>query len=241
MSVRARGELAIQAGAFCGWSGPGLVLNIGTGIAGAVVRRGKVLRHAYGLGETYGQFGRYLFRDLQTDSWSWRPTRDGSIPPHGNGVIRFTEWCGGPALARRFARLAADKRLPRIAATARDQILANLSFRQLQAEETLLRTVSLAATENASSLAGEFIWSVGTEIGRAVRCMTSSVCEPGFQRLVLTGGVGEKFGAAGHAARDLLLEGIQKELLPGSTVVRSNLGLDAEYIGWAPLSHAMER
>ena len=240
-SARARGELLVSGGAF-GPRSPGkpngLLVNIATGIAGAIVRRGEVLTELDGYGETYGLWGRYLFRDLAWSIWTWRGTEDGSVPQYEPGEeVRFTEFCGGPALARAYARIwvhhagSADLRDP-----GRKPILtlARSPERDPQAEKQVLEEVTLLASRGVP-LAKDFVDRAGTEIGLALRALRAKVsAEVVDETIVLGGGIGEFFGKAprGEAAPDPFLAAAQSALGVGTPcIVRSTAGIRAELIG----------
>jgi hypothetical protein len=219
----------------------GIVLNIATGIAGAIVSEGNVLSTFGPLGETYGQWGRYLFKNRNTGRWVWKPTEDGSIAEHDANDIRFTELCGGPALARRFADqccalVRAGQQLPPDFASTPNEFPTNRVQRDLQAEKALLIRMTQAAYDN-DDVARSFVEEVGMEIGDALRCLHDAIGEATFgSKLVLTGGIGEFFGTPPQAGQpDILLTAIQSVLQePDVRIVRSALGLDAEFIGFAP-------
>ncbi len=245
VNARAQGEVRVPRGAFYVAEGSpklsGLALNIATGIAGAIVREGNVLSTFGALGETYGQWGRYLFKNRNTGAWVWKPTQDGSIPEHDVNEIRFTELCGGPALARRFtdrcrASVRAGQQLPPDFASILNDFPIDSAQRDLQAEKALLIRVTQAAYDN-DGVARSFVEEVGTEIAGALRCLLNALGEATFgKKLVLTGGIGEFLGTPPQAGQpDILLTAIQSVFQkPDVRIVRSALGLDAEFIGFAP-------
>jgi hypothetical protein len=241
VNVRSRGEVLHPQGALrhteSGQYPSGLVINIATGIAGAAVRDGRPLPSAFDLGETYGQWGRFLFYDRQNGEWIWRPTEDGSILPHDGSLIRFTELCGGPALSRRFAELvrgAPAGLVPSCLRQLATPVLPDPSQRNITAEKEFLRAITKAAHEGVP-LVSDFIVRVGKEIGGALNQLINSIGEGDWDKIVLAGSVGENFGASQAGSPDMLIESIASVLpFAGLQIVRSQVGLDAEYIGFAP-------
>jgi predicted NBD/HSP70 family sugar kinase len=241
VNARARGETRMPSGAFYAAEGrlkvSGIMLNIATGIAGAIVKEGNVLSTFCTLGETYGQWGRYLFKNKNTGKWVWKPTEDGSIPEYEDeNEVRFTDLCGGPALTRRFATLAPSaQQLPPDLAS----ILNTLKppQRDLKVEKALLKQI----TQNAyreNGMVRTFVQEVGVDIGSALRCLLNALGEEIIgQKLVLAGGIGEFFGAPPQESdrTDILLAAIQSVLKKTNvSIVRTTVGLDAELVGFAP-------
>src|SRR5206468_28202 len=120
----------------------GILINLATGIAGAVIFRGRVLLSHPSLGAAYGQFGRFLIFDLQTRKWDWRPTTDGSVPVHSSREVRWTRYSAGPALARRIADWCVEHRIefeePSVRASL-DYFRRGSSERHIVHEATVLR------------------------------------------------------------------------------------------------------
>jgi len=220
--ARALGELSLPCGAFAREhsASNGVVVNIATGVAGAIVVAGRLMRSWTPLGSTYGQWGRFVFRNLSSGEWIWRPTADGSIPSIRPGEVRLTELCGGPALRARFSDLNGYPRRPR----ERNLVHERLCLRRITQE---------AYRQNTQSLA--FIRSVGSELGGAIECVLNAFRLPlQSTNVVLTGGIGEFFGAPPKetSGEDILLAAIKDIGLP-CRVVRSRAGLDAEFAGAA--------
>lgn len=187
----------------------GCLINIATGIAGALVRDGRPVLSHDEFGEAYGQFGRFLIRSR--GNWEWRPTKDGRIPSLAGADVRFTDLCGGPALAR---RLRGKPLLPRNVTLER-QMLANVTLQ--------------AANGNGDAMA--FLDEVGCDIGEALACLNNAIGP--FETVVLAGGVGGNLGRPpSDQTPDLLLQAIKKaSRIPEVLVSRSSLGLTAELIG----------
>jgi hypothetical protein len=214
------------------------MLNIATGIAGAIVKEGDVLSTFCTLGETYGQWGRYLFKNKNTGKWVWKPTEDGSIPEYEDeNEVRFTDLCGGPAITRRFATLArSGHQLPPDLASIL-MALPNAEQRDVKVEKELLQKITQNAYHGPGVVRG-FVQEVGVDIGGALRCLLNALGEEILgQKLVLAGGIGEFWGAPPQESdrTDILLAAIQPVLKrPNVSIVRSTVGLDAELVGFAP-------
>jgi len=225
VNARAIGEVRLAYGALFTEDGErprsGLVLNVATGIAGACVRSGQVLATWGDWGETYGQWGRYAFRDSASGLWRWCPTPDGSIPAHTASEVRLTQYCGGPALARCYNNLCATQ-WPQ--------------ERDIKLERECLIRISRTAYEGDRA-AAEFVTSAGRDVGAAVRCIIHGLGAGEIaDELVLTGGVGEFFGRPerSDSGPDLYLCAIATELTGYVMHVhRSQAGLDAELAGLA--------
>ena len=239
VSARAVGELRMPRGAVHAIQGHArtdtIVLNIATGIAGCIVRNGSAMSSMGGLGETYGQWGRYLLKDDKTGDWSWSPTADGSVPEHDlSSKVRFTRLCGGPALARRFAESPSMRSgvTPELAETA--QSLLGVSGRHPGLERAVLETISRHAYANGGSTRG-LVVEAGHDVGAALGCLYSSLgMDPTKQAVVLTGGIGEFFGAppTSTGQLDLFVDAIGSALgTAPQRIVRSKSGLDAELVG----------
>jgi hypothetical protein len=225
VNARAAGEVRLARGGLsAAESRPapsGLVLNVATGVAGACVRAGETYVCWRELGETYGQWGRYVFKDLATGAWSWRATEDGSIASHSPSQIRFTDYCGGPALVRRYS----------------GQSVADICCeRDIVAERECLTLITCDAYRG-SDRAAAFVRQIGRDIGAAVKCVIEGLGALDIAtRLILTGGVGEFFGRPSRPVHeaDVLIAAVTSELTGWvSDVRRSEAGLDAELAGVA--------
>ncbi len=222
--ARALGELSLRNGAFAEERSAldGVIINIATGVAGAIIRSGRVMRNWPGMGSTYGQLGRFALRNQCSEKWVWRPTMDGSIPFRRPEEVRLTELCGGPALWIRYSHLSGRPHPP----GERDVAQERLGLRWITQE---------AYAQNPEALA--FVRAVGSELAGAIACVLNAFQLPAQNtRVVLTGGVGEFFGAPPQkgSADDVLLAAIGATGLP-CPVVRSRAGIDAEYAGTALL------
>jgi len=239
VNARAWGEILSPSGAFYAHEGSpklsGLVLNIATGIAGAIVIDGYVLKTFGSLGETYGQWGRYIFYEESSKNWTWEATEDGSIPIHKG--IRFTLLCGGPALAKRFYIKYSHSsiNLPANLASALEAFPGVEAERNLEAEKTLLMEI----TKNAYSgdrITKDFVKTVGCEIGSAIKCLIDTFDgKIPTKKLLLTGGIGEFFGKPEISnVPDIFVDAIKAAIsIPDMHITRSTLGLDAEFIGFS--------
>ena len=246
VNARAQGEVRSPLGAFHPSRGDpqpsGVVLNIATGIAGAIVRNGSVFPELGPWGETYGQWGRYLLLKRTVGHWFWRPTNDGSVPEHGPDEVRFTQRCGGPALARRFSDRTSDmmragwKLSTRLARTP-NMLPGEHTQRDLMAERALLVQITDSAYHDRDEIAQGFLEEVGADIGGAVRCLAEALGEGVLgTKLLLTGGIGEFFGALPRSSdhRDILIDAVRRTLrIRGMEIARSALGLEAEFLGFA--------
>lgn len=235
-SARARGELVCQEGVLKHQSS-GTLLNIATGIAGAFTHKGVVLREIDDLGETYGQWGRFLVWRRKVENWEWRPTLDGSVPVFNPETeVRFTALCGGPALARRFAtEYSKSKSSSEGSSMARlCNLLLSEPRRDVSIERQLLKNITLSAGAG-DDLALEFVANTGEFIGSAIQCMSTAVgAERMGSRIVLTGGVGELLGRAlvPDGGDDVLLSAAHRALGRADTEwMRSRIGLSAELVG----------
>jgi hypothetical protein len=257
-NAHAIGEVILPGGAFfqrdeiAPAATSGIVLNIATGVAGAIVQDGHVFSiidplaqtcqaqsSTEQLGETYGQFGRYLFKRIDTGIWLWKPTHDGSIPEYNpEKEIRLTDLCGGPALTRRYVdwhernmQCGGQFLLHQRVLSA---ALALKGRRNIRWERVLLRRISSQAYRNdlQSRL---FVQVIGNDIGHALHRLYYAYGAALFgHQVVLTGGVGEFFGRPPRASAypDLFLEAITASLnIPKVRVIRSVLGMHAELVG----------
>jgi hypothetical protein len=244
VSVRASGEIYLPEGAFhvsAQSSQPGgIALNLATGIAGAVVQQGRVKTRWGHLGETYGQWGRYLFMNRSTLQWHWTPTQDGSIPPYDSlAEVRFTDWCGGPALTRRFRSRYYPPQAPAIYSTFLD---VQYGRTDPIAEKTLLIRITQSAYfkdhpdyDKERSIAREFIRTVGNDVGRALNCICNALGRDQLgDYIVLTGSIGERFGLPPEDVKeeDLYLSAIKATFSSAAiSIQRSSVGIDAELVG----------
>ena len=191
-AARALGELSAQGGAWNkGDLCSGTLLNVATGVAGAFVQGGNLVGCVDKLGETYGQWGRFLLWNTVSRTWSCRPTLDGSLPKLDSKVeVRLTEICGGPALARRFVHewttqspQPADRDLVRMV-----EELSKRTTRDVKAERLLLMKITESAAEG-NPTTQRFIQEAGQAIGSAMKCLWDSLGTPLFSSsVVLTGG-----------------------------------------------------
>jgi hypothetical protein len=216
--------------------GAGILVNIATGIAGGVVHQGKPLLAYREFGPNYGQFGRFLFLNAATGTWTWRATLDGSVPPHPAGEIRWTHRCAGPALSLRTARWCHEHRLD--TAAAGEAVAQALRYydsegapRDAGHEMALLRWASTEAG-GGGALVG-FLDVVAAEIGGALDLLLHVFQAARLRRIVLAGGVGENFGRGTDPAFDPLLARVQGALGNRCEVRRASLGVDAEFLGLA--------
>lgn len=236
--ARARGEAKVSLGGFRSADAPvnGALLNIATGIAGAIVSNGKAILTLPELGETYGQWGRFLLRNKNSGRWRLLTTVDGSVPSYDRDTeVRFTDWSGGPALARRLAASIvqmAKGRFSEDLLRAAGEILS-AQTRPPMAERELLIAITREAGEDQQLRA--LICQAGKDIGLAMsRLRREFGTELLGTRLVLTGGIGEFFGLPdNNHGPDLLVEAVQASIGVGMEVIRSQVGLDAELIGCA--------
>lgn len=235
--ARAIGETVLSTGIFYRWrpeeNDCALLLNVATGIAGAVVTSGGVLREHAAWGETYGQWGRYLFNDRVMGNWRWQPTIDGRIvSPVPNGTTRFTALCGGPAVARRWAQImVAEMRdiEPASRSLARRYLAAD--SRDTATEYQLLSGLTSAVHAGEPS-ATACVQETGRSIGGAIRCLVEHLPLPGVRRLALAGGIGENLAVPVPGQRDILIEAIAAEMRsPDIEVVRCQNGLRSELRG----------
>jgi hypothetical protein len=237
VAARARGELLIPEGAWAsGDSKSGFLVNIATGVAGALVRNRELVTRLPDLGETYGQWGRFLVCNRTSGVWQWRPTADGSVPYVDRKTeARLTEICGGPALAHEFSSLYAE------ASGLFDPDLCQLSSdlrkafaRPVETELRLLRSIT-EHSRTGNEAAARFVQRAGISIGAAIRCLRLSLRLDVLDScVVLTGGVGENFGrpSDGVPDPDLLLVAASSAFGDASTRwTRSRLGLSAELLG----------
>jgi len=225
VNARAVGEVRLDGGGLHhkGHDGQrsGIVMNVATGIAGACVRRGDAVVCWGNLGETYGQWGRYVFKDLKSGEWRWRPTADGSIASHSIFEIRLTEYCGGPALVRRYNG---------------SNLIDSFHARDIAAERESLTGITRDAVSGRDR-AATFVYEIGCDIGSAVKCVVASLGAADIAgTLILTGGVGELFGRPSEADQraDRFIQAVSSAL--GGCVAevrRSIVGLNAELAGLA--------
>ncbi len=236
-AARAQGELSAPGG---GWNQDlrsGTLVNIATGVAGAFVRSGSLVRRIKGLGQTYGQWGRFLVWNTVTRTWEWRATRDGSLPKLDHSVeVRLTEVCGGPALAKAFVALWRFKSSeePNTDLSRLVSRVSRASSRDVEAERLLLAKVTELALQD-NPIAMRFVADTGRAIGSALKCLWKSVGPSMLSSsVVLTGGVGENFGSPVDRAPEidpLLLAAKKGAGDADGPWLRSRLGLAAELLG----------
>lgn len=242
--ARAAGETQTGGALYCPpdhRTSNALLINVATGVAGAIVENGRVLLSHREFGEPYGQFGRFLLFDTNTKEWKWRPTRDGSVPTCFPQEVRLTRHCAGPALARRIARACQEfgirgEENQSVAEALR--YCAGESESRIPRYETTLLTWATAESYRApESQLGEFIGRLAEEFGNALRVLTREVfAEERIKKIVLAGGVGENFGGGENPNQDKLIENIRRALGPEVPVVcRAKLGVDAELLGFSSL------
>jgi len=242
VSARAYGELYLPKGHFFAGnpSRSGIVLNMATGIAGAIVRNGEVVREHDAGGENYGQWGRFLFKDSQTRNWSWRPSADGRIGDHDpDREVRFTELCGGPAIFRRFvARMKEDASLQANFASAlgtslfKDVSALSVS-RDTRLEKQVLAYVNQPAARGHRAVR-DFVVEIAHDTAGALLCLRETFDRDFGDQVVLTGGVGSRFGDG--TPDDLFLNELRSAFLKAgfdTAIVRTLVGLDAELLGCA--------
>lgn len=218
----------------------GLVLNIATGIAGAVIETAQVLDECMGLGENYGQWGRFLFMNKANGDWTWRPTSDGSVGLHDpRREVRFTELCGGPAVFKRYREKAQEDRSlleeleAFVGSEKPDTIFSAGPHRNVELERTTLQAITKASLQNMGP-ARSFALEIAHQVGGALACLQDVL---GQQRvgtkIVITGGVGEKFAAPQDPETDDFFIGeIARRVGNGNvSIMRSVVGLDAELVG----------
>jgi len=235
--VRAFGESVTPAGAFSGSPcTPGIELNVATGIAAAIVERsGPMMSHPV-LGETYGQWGRYLFLDPRHRLWQWIPTENGSIPEHDPSLVRFTDRCGGPALARRFIaewrnRFTPGEPTPSVLKEMLERFPKSAEDRDVELEKRVLSLIT-QRMHNGDPIATAFGLAAAREIGSALQCAIHALSLD-VKKIVIAGGVGENFALPRHGHPDEFLRVVRGELAGAVEVCRSEISLDAEFLGFA--------
>lgn len=240
--ARAAGESLPGGSLYRLASGPtraGILVNLATGIAGAVVH-GSPLLSAPGIGVNYGQFGRFLFFQPRSGTWDWRPSADGAVARHEPDEIRWTRLSAGPALASRFGRWAAENGVHAAdaAAEVRDALAhfaAPNAPRSAVLEKTLLAWITADAIGVPTGPVADFVRRAGAEIGGALRLLLDVFSAYPIDRVVLAGGVGENFGRANSADDGAFLHAVRDALGSGNcAVTRARLGVDAELLGFTP-------
>lgn len=237
--ARAFGESAVPAGAYYSQPcTPGIELNIATGIAAAIIGpAGPMISHPE-FGETYGQWGRYLFFSPSQSRWHWLPTKDGSIPVHDASLVRFTARCAGPALARRFVTawrdgLIRDDSMSPESRELLERLPVDTRIRDLEGEKRVLGLITQQIRDDVS-FAKEFGLKAAHEIGSALRCVLRGLdLELEVGKIVLAGGVGENFARPHPGCSDSFIHAVQRELAGNIEVCRSRVGLEAEFLGFA--------
>jgi hypothetical protein len=242
-AARARGEVLAPTDCWVRDSQfAGLVVNIATGVGGALIRSvgGALIRNGMParalpeLGETCGQWGRFLVYNRASRNWSWRPTRDGSLPELDRATeVRLTELCGGPALAKEFGRrlsgssARSDPELYRIACE-----VAASETRNVELELRLLRAIT-ESSKAGGGTAARFVEQAGASIGAARQRLRNSLGLDGNScRVLLTGGVGENFGRPRDSSMpDLFLAAGGRAFGGAAQWERSAQGLPAELLG----------
>ncbi len=217
----------------------GLLVNLATGIAGGRVRQGRAWLAYPGIGENYGQFGRFLFFNTVTQEWDWRPTSDGSVPSHSPREVRWTHLCAGPALARRIVRwchetgVDARNQTPAVEEALR-HYESQSAPRDGTHEMTLLRWATAESVQCPQGSMAHFVRQVAREIGAALRVLLRVFASEGIDTIALAGGVGEHFGRSDNPGNDMFLNDVQLTMEQNRTrVCRARLGVDAEFLGLA--------
>ncbi len=240
--ARATGESLPGGSLFRAPGGPtkaGILVNLATGIAGGIVH-GSPLLSAPGIGENYGQFGRFLFFHRGSETWDWRPSADGTVASHGPDEIRWTHLSAGPALASRFGRWAAENGVRAAGAPAEVReafahFAAPNALRHTVLERMLLVWITAEANRAPTGPVAEFVCRAGAEIGGALRLLLGVFSAYPIDRVILAGGVGENFGRADSADCGVFLDSVRETLARGDCLVaRARLGVEAELLGFTP-------
>jgi hypothetical protein len=216
-----------------------LLVNVATGIAGALVENGSVVLSHRELGDPYGQFGRFLLFNTNTREWRWRSTRDGSVPACFPGEVRWTRHCAGPAIARRIARacqeLGVRTEENQSVAEALRYYAGESESRIPHFETTLLTWATEESRRAPKGPLGALLGQLAEEFGSALSVLTKEVfAGEQIRKVVLAGGVGENFGRGEEPGEDRLIEDIRRTLGPeGPMVCRARLGVDAELLGFS--------
>jgi hypothetical protein len=240
--ARAAGET--QQGGALRYSGEtmstALLVNVATGIAGAMVVNGKVLLSHEQFGDVYGQFGRFLFLNRKTNQWRWRTTPDGSIPGSSADELRWTQHCAGPALARRIAEWCFLKRIQMKEDSIEVEALRYFASAKLpripKYETALLHWTTEEIYQNPKGPMEEIARQFAHELGTALSVLMQIFQPARITKIVLAGGVGENFGRRDAAGRDEMIENIVANMNHDAPVIcRANLGVDAELLGLSQL------
>lgn len=216
-------------------AGSGLLINQATGIAGALVVGGGPLRSHAVHGPAYGQFGRFLLRDVECSAWHWSPTPDGSIPPEPAGRVRWTRWGGGPALAARAAAWCRSHGCMPVDPPTRSAVIAcsGGGRRDVAVERAVLGFVSDQWHAVPGGEAAAFVRLVAGELGTAIDKLAEVLTAQPLDCVVLAGGVGECFAAPPRGQRDTWLDTVRSATTQAHfRIGRSVLGVQAELLGF---------
>ncbi|MBU0503939.1 MAG: ROK family protein, partial [Candidatus Omnitrophica bacterium] len=171
----------------------GMLINIGTGIGGAVLRGGRVLRILpYNYKGKQGeiicglQLGRFMIFNAE-GKVDFRPTKDGDFALVRKGETRATDILGGPASARR----AVEKQVLTLSDDAKLDILGKRDNIIVRQEEYILDRINrLSSMGDAKAV--HFIRENGLYIGELLNVSVEALGRP--EIVVLGGWIGEHFG-----------------------------------------------
>lgn len=234
----------------------GMVLNLATGIAAALVKNGKLIDEmeyqplqeggtAVSIKNGFGQLGRHLIR-LDNGTWDYRPTPHGEVAKHNtqNGETRMTDWLGGPALARRFmlqVSLHPQYFGPKAFNKSIAEIEARLNAgRDADLERHVLEQITILAKQQ-NPIAINFIRNAGQDAGEAIRTFLEAYPNEAFhKKIVVIGGIGENLGLnvlPNEKGEDIFVHALRK-FSKQDNLIRSPLGFQAEILGFRPIPRA---
>ena len=240
----------------------GVVINLATGVGAGVLRSGMIIDSiklkGINIRSGLGLIGRHLVREKEDIfSWEYRPTLEGGVANFNESEeVRFAMSCGGPYIAARYIREAAD----RFAAQSgsfipisgmflggiRDALEAGFNKRTAQVvnlEKEVLRGIGLRAKEIGCEFSRNFIAMIGKEIGSALGVFLGTY--KGYLNLdscdiILVGSIGQKFGLniLDGKGKEVFLANIKEGIYQKSgiilAVVRSGMDADRAILAFCP-------
>lgn len=240
--ARACGE-CVAGSAFDG-GGFGLLVNQATGIAGCLVFGGRAVHTHDTYGPAYGQFGRFLLREVERGRWHWSPTPDGSVPLQPPGQVRWTRWSAGPALARRAAAWCQAHACAPADPFVRSALAAcaRAEARDVAAERVVLEFVSEQWRDRPRGEVAAFAHLAADELGTAIDKLGEVLTEQALGCVVLAGGVGENFASPAPGQADTWLDAVRRATSRVQLrMARSQLGVRAELLGFCEQSSIPSR
>ncbi len=232
----AGGELYHPQGRLVGFDRNAVVINLATGVAGGLIRDGRVLvgdelASIDGFDAGAGQLGRHLWFHESSAGWSYHYRPCGATPNDVPGQ-RMTDRLSGPALAARLLKRivayggeeALAPILDRYGRLDPDAALASMRS-DPETTRTLLSWADIVvgdAQHPATKLVDDYSAEIAEDLAGALNAwMQEPAWRPFSERIVLTGGVGIRFLESSDALGGFVHQLAKR--LPDSRITRSRL------------------